>query len=412
VADIWIVSCFYYALLRNDNKTAIDVLLPLRDNEGMKTFDDIQISRPQLAKAYLAMLQSQLGRPIALFAPRRIGKTYFLHNDLTPIATKEGFLPVYADLWLQRGFPLEAINYALETALDDVTVPSGVVGRIAKTPVKAIAGVQFGEEPQRRPLPEKAELRFDALIVRLSKASGKRVLLMLDEIQALATASNGDAIMASIRAVLSNRKNEVCAVFTGSSQDALSQIMSSVGAPMYQFAQILDFPFLDDKYLQLLIGHFESVHVKKSIGLADLRKAFEYIGYKPELIKDIVKEMSAEGSADVEFALQKFITSEKQTTGWNANFHALPTLEQTLLVALSHGLAPMAKDTLAALTRACGEPVTISKVRAALDRLRKAGVLAKSEGIYLIEDKLFAGYISRSNTLKHVQGDKKKLPTK
>ncbi len=378
----------------------------------MKTFDDIQISRPQLAKAYLAMLQSQLGRPIALFAPRRIGKTYFLHNDLTPIATKEGVLPVYADLWLQRGFPLEAINYALETALDDVTVPSGAVGRIAKTPVKAIAGVQFGEEPQRRPLPEKAELRFDALIVKLAKASGKRILLMLDEIQALATASNGDAIMASIRAVLSNRKNEVCAVFTGSSQDALSQIMSSVGAPMYQFAQILDFPFLDDDYLQLLIGHFKSVHIKKSIDLADLRKAFEYIGYKPELIKDIVKEMSAEGSEDVEFALRKFITSEKQTTGWNANFYALPTLEQTMLVVLSHGLAPMAKDTLAALTRASGEMVTISKVRAALDRLRKAGVLAKSEGIYLIEDKLFSGYISRTNTLKHVQGDKKKLPTK
>lgn len=375
----------------------------------MKTFDDIQIRRPQLAKAYLAMLQSQPGRPIALFAPRRIGKTYFLHNDLTPSAHITGFLPVYADLWLQRGFPLEAINYALEEALDDVTVPSGVVGRIAKTPVKAIAGVQFGEEPQRRPLPEKAELRFDALIVKLAKASGQRILLMLDEIQALATASNGDAIMASIRAVLSNRKIEVCAVFTGSSQDALSQIMSSVGAPMYQFAQILDFPFLNDEYLQLLIGHFESVHPKKTIDIVSLRAAFEYIGYKPELIKDIVKEMSAEGSPDVEFALRKFITGEKQTTGWNANFYALPPTEQALLVALSHGLAPMAKDTLAALSRASGETVTISKVRAALDRLRKAGVLSKPEGMYMIEDKLFADYISRTYALKHVQGDDQKL---
>ena len=388
----------------NDNETTIDVLLSLSDTEVMKTFDDIQISRSHLAQAYLAMLQSQPGRPIALFAPRRIGKTYFLHNDLTPSANLEGFLPVYADLWLQRGFPLGAINYALEEALDDVIVPSGVAGRIAKTPIKAIAGVQFGEEPQRRPLPDTAEFRFDALIVMLAKASGKRVLLMLDEIQALATASNGDAIMASIRAVLSKRKNEVCAVFTGSSQDALSQIMSSVGAPMYQFAQVIDFPFLDDRYLQLLIHHFESVHVKKTIDLADLRNAFEYIGYKPELMKDIVKEMSAEGISDVEFALRKFTTSEKQTAGWDAILYALPIIEQTVLVVLSHGLAPMAKETMTIMARVSGETVTISKVRAALKKLRNAGILAKSGSMHVIEDKLFSDHVCVTNALKSGAG--------
>jgi len=378
----------------------------------MKTFDDIQINRPALAKAYLTLLQSQQGRPLALFAPRRIGKTYFLHNDLTPAAESGGFLTVYADLWLQRGLPLETINYALEEALDDAVVPSGMIGRIARTPVKAIAGIQFGDEPKRRALPEHAELRFDALVVRLAKISGKRVLLMLDEIQALANASNGDTIMASIRAVLSKRKKEVYAVFTGSSQDALSQIMSSVGAPMYQFAQIIDFPFLGDDYLRLLIRHFESVHTHKSINLSDLRKAFNYIGCKPELIKDIVKEMSAEGSTDVEFALRKFVTGEKQTSGWHANFQALSAIEQAVLIALSHGLAPMARETLATLSRITEEAVTISKVRAALSRLRNAGILSKKGAAHIVEDKLFADHIFRSNTIHPVQTFRKNLKKK
>jgi len=378
----------------------------------MKTFDDIQINRPALAKAYLTLLQSQPGRPLALFAPRRIGKTYFLHNDLAPAAESSGFLTVYADLWLQRGLPLETINYALEEALDDAVVPKGVIGRIAKTPVKAIAGIQFGEEPKRRALPEQAELRFDALIVRLARISGKRVLLMLDEIQALANASNSDTIMASIRAVLSKRKKEVCAVFTGSSQDALSQIMSSVGAPMYQFAQIIDFPFLGDDYLRLLIRHFESVHFRKSIDLSDLRKAFNYIGCKPELIKDIVKEMSAEGSTDVEFALRKFVTGEKQTAGWHANFQSLSAIEQAVLIALSHGLAPMAKETLLAMSRITEEVVTISKVRAALSRLRNAGILSKSGAAHIVEDKLFADHIFRSNAMHPVQTFRKKVNRK
>lgn len=364
------------------------------------TFDDLHINRPALAEGYLAMLNGQPGRPIALFAPRRIGKTYFLKNDLTPIAIRSGFLTVYADLWLNRGSPLDAINYALEEALDDIHVPSGAVGKIAKTPIKSIGGIQFGDEPQRRALPDKPELRFDALITRLAKISGKRILLMLDEIQALAESSNDTSVIATIRAVLSNRQTEVYAVFTGSSQGALSLMMSTVGAPMYQFAQLLDFPYLDDEYLKLLINHFQRIHPKKTIDLKDVRKAFQYIGYKPALIKDILKEMSAEGIVDINLALQKFMLDEKQVTGWQANFEAQPILEQNLLVVIAHGLPPMAKNTLIMLTKLSGESPTISKVRVALERLKKAGILSKLAGTYIIEDKLFSDYIARMNMLK------------
>lgn len=78
----------------------------------METFDTLHVERPALAIGYLALLKGQPGRPIALFAPRRIGKTYFLKNDLMPAAVQTGFLPVYADLWLSRGEPIAAINYA------------------------------------------------------------------------------------------------------------------------------------------------------------------------------------------------------------------------------------------------------------------------------------------------------------
>ena len=72
----------------------------------MKTFDDIAVRRPALAQSYLGMLNAQPGRPIALFAPRRVGKTFFLDHDLTPEAEKTGMLPVYADLWLHKTAPL------------------------------------------------------------------------------------------------------------------------------------------------------------------------------------------------------------------------------------------------------------------------------------------------------------------
>ena len=65
----------------------------MNNNDAMRTFDDIEIRRPELAKSYLGLLMAQPGRPIALFAPRRVGKTYFLDGDLTPAAQAMGLLP-------------------------------------------------------------------------------------------------------------------------------------------------------------------------------------------------------------------------------------------------------------------------------------------------------------------------------
>jgi hypothetical protein len=129
----------------------------------MKTFDDLEVRRPKLARSYLELLKAQPGRPIALFAPCHVGKTFFLHQDLTPAARASGFTPVYADIWLHRTSPLSAINHALEEALDDATVPASAVGKAAKTPVKKVgalgAALEFGDEPKRRALPAEPALR-------------------------------------------------------------------------------------------------------------------------------------------------------------------------------------------------------------------------------------------------------------
>ena len=133
----------------------------------MKTFDDLEVHRPVLARSYLELLKAQPGRPIALFAPRRVGKTFFLDQDLTPAARAAGFTPVYADIWLHRISPLSAINHAFEESLDDATVPASAVGKTAKTPVKKVgalgAALEFGEEPKHRALPSEPALRLDTL---------------------------------------------------------------------------------------------------------------------------------------------------------------------------------------------------------------------------------------------------------
>ncbi len=364
----------------------------------MKTFDDIEVRRPALAKSYLGLIKAQPGRPLAMFAPRRVGKTYFLDHDLAPAARQAKWLPVYADLWLQKSAPLEAINHALEEALDDVTVPSSEVGRLAKTTVKKVgalgASVDFGDAPARRPLPTAPELRLDALVVRLAAASDKPILLMLDEIQALGDVADGERVIATLRAVLHKRRDILKSVFTGSSQEAMVRMLSTAGSPMYQFAQLMDFPVLGDEYLKQLADHFAEVHPGKLLPLDDLRRVFARIGFKPRLMRDLVKSLSAEGLTDLQAGVKRFLLDDRQVAGWSALLQPHDLFERAVLLAIAHGQPPMGRETLDSLARVQGGRPTVAKVRAAIERLRRAGLLTKAgSGPTAVDDPLFSEYL-------------------
>lgn len=369
----------------------------------MASFDDIAIRRPAIAQAYLTMLDAQPGRPLALFAPRRVGKTFFLDHDLGPAAQAAGKLPVYADLWLHKSAPLDAVNHALEEALDDLRVPASRVGKLASTPVTKIgvlgASVDLGQLPGRRNLPDAPALRLDALVTRLSRQHGGQILLMLDEVQTLGEAVDGATMVASLRAVLHKRRAEVAAVFTGSSQEGLAQLMNTAGAPMYQFAQLLDFPFLGDEFLRLLADHFRKVHPGKKLDLADLRAGFGRIGFRPGLMRDVVKAMSAEGITEVVRGIDHYMASDQQSAIWRALLYSVDAFDQGVLMAIAKGQAPLSQGTLTALAAIPGAKPTISKVRSSLEKLKRNGLLTRSNAGAGIDDPLFAEYLLRRDPL-------------
>jgi predicted transcriptional regulator len=216
---------------------------------------------------------------------------------------------------------------------------------------------------------------------------------MLDEAQALAESEQGATIMGSLRAVLQKRKRDVLAVLTGSSQDALAAMMAASGSPMYQFAQLLNFPVLGDVYLDMLARHFNRVHKGKRLDLAALRVAFAHLGHKPALMKDLVKGLSAEGSTDVDASLQRMASDANNVRGWKALLAPLSPLDRHLLVLLAQKKPPIGKHTLKELATTEGKLPTVAKVRAALERLKRAGILSGTGGDYVIEDPLLVDYL-------------------
>src|ERR1700738_3211124 len=61
--------------------------------------DPWHFARPELAQKYLQTFEIGLISAQALFAPRRMGKSEFLEQDLIPAAQKSGLLTAYLNLW-------------------------------------------------------------------------------------------------------------------------------------------------------------------------------------------------------------------------------------------------------------------------------------------------------------------------
>jgi uncharacterized protein len=183
-------------------------------------------------------------------------------------------------------------------------------------------------------------------------------------------------------------------VFTGSSQEALARMLSTAGGPMYQFAQLLDFPVLGDAYLKALAQHFAKIHRGKTLLLEEMRPVFVQLGHKPGLMRDLIKTMSAEGTTHLPLGLQHFMSDERQVAGWQALLQPLDLMERAVLWTLAQGLPPLGQGTLDTLAQLPGGRPTLAKVRAAMERLRRSGLLTRpAMGTLAVDDPMFAQYL-------------------
>jgi hypothetical protein len=148
-------------------------------------------ARPQLARRYLQTFQIGLVSAQALFAPRRMGKSEFLEQDLIPAAQKSGLLTAYLNLWDAREHPRGALISALARAGS----PRGLSALIEKlkTPlkkVKAFAKLSgIAEGSLEAELTEDPRIAGPALseLLRSFDRADRTLLLVLDEAQVLAS---------------------------------------------------------------------------------------------------------------------------------------------------------------------------------------------------------------------------------
>lgn len=354
----------------------------------MRSIIDWHYPRADVASAILQQFQTGITNAVTLFAPRRMGKTELLRCDLTPAAEALGYTVIYVSMWEQKDTPETALLEALLTQsrlsgidLEFELSGFGAKGKLTKKSVAQKGGTTTVEIARA----------FRTLIK--SKAP---VLLMLDEVQHLATRREFESTIALLRTLLDENKREVKTIFTGSSRDALLSMFRSRKAPLFNASQQMDLPELGDEFVKYMVSAFNSF-AKKPIDHVNGIVSFRRLHRVPASFHDLLTEMMMAGRNDILPAVDEYLAERSKENNYEFKWNELKEVEKLLIKQIasgdSAGLFNEEFRSLLANTLGVDE-VQVHTVQNALNRMRVNGVIcAIGRGQYALEDPAFHEWI-------------------
>jgi uncharacterized protein len=279
---------------------------------------DWHFARPEMAQFYLdKMFRAGIGR-LVFFGRRRIGKTEFMRQDLMPTAEREGALALYCSLWENKDKP----HLALLRILREHVASEPETKQKAALKVALAEQLEAGIECERSNKPAAAsaeELQeITALFQRLLKDNQKRkrkCLLVLDEIQHLATSPKFGTFAAALRTLLDMAGGQINVVFTGSSYADLQKLFKDNKAPFYDFADVVVFEPMSHDY----VSHLEKIYTKitrQALPAGQLGEIFEQTGRNAHVVRALVTRLVLKLSRDVGAEWEIYKAELQGPDGW------------------------------------------------------------------------------------------------
>jgi hypothetical protein len=357
-------------------------------------------ARPTLVRRYFKRLLDGSGR-LALFGPRRTGKTSLICRELLPLAEQRGMLPVYCDCWQDRSDPIGSINFALSSAMEHLEVPTSKVRRTLATEVTKLGAagfsIEFGPEPKGRP-PESPFFRVDWLLGALIARARRPVFLVIDEVQGLAEHREGDRIAGALRTALTRHEQAVRVLFTGSSETQLIKLFAQARATLYQFAASQAYELLDGDF----VAHVSQRFKRATTRMLDTRRGLEILqllGHQPEAFLSVVQVPLARADHSLDDGLEGLLAPDARGP-WAQHWRQSTPLQQAVLVAVHRTLQLTSAAGQQAISRLLGKrSVNASSIRRATTALYERGLIDRStlssKALYQLTDPVFSLWVAR-----------------
>lgn len=357
-------------------------------------------------------LLDRLGDPVYksglfLSAPRRTGKTTFIRTDLLPLLKQAGAVVIYADLWEQRATnPAKVIIAAIREAILEeggiVTKAASLVG-LKKVKVGGLemdldaVGAQDGDSLAKT-------------LAKLGAASGKPIVMVVDEAQHAQTTEEGRdtlfALKAARDAMILGEGEGFRFIATGSNSDRLRTLVSAKDQAFFG-AKEEHLPELDDTFLRWVL---DSSPFKESLSLEVLRAGFELFGRRPEFLQGLLGDLERDGATAllklddifVDKATERLADNRKRFVSALRAMEALDAAVFRRMALLGDDFTPFDESAMGHYVRlmqesepaATVERPTKSAVQAALERLRRDSLVWNAgRGLWYIDDAQHAAWV-------------------
>ena len=353
--------------------------------------------RHKLCDYILQGMQQGLLERVTFFAPRKRGKTQFITRDVIPACDNIDVLPIYIDFWSDKDSPQNAFIDAVTTTLESRrNLFSKILAKLKFTPAVSSSGVTVKAEANvtsaQRPTLHSV---FDALNTHHTP-----ILLLLDEVQHLATSADYASFTAALRSFMTARSdNKIKAIFTGSSQEGLNKLFKNTKAPFYDASQTIPFPQLDRDFVIHQLGVFKSVTGGRELDEETAFSIFTQQQFHPARFSEMLKYMALEGIYDIQVGFdehdQRYLLNERSE--FAKSIEQLNPLDKVLLKLLAKdwnkGL--YTDETKSLLESELGKRPSNPLIGAALTRLAEQDLIYnESRGVWLVADPSLKSFMS------------------
>jgi len=361
--------------------------------------------RLQFARYILEGMKQGLLSRVSLFAPRKRGKTQFIIEDIIPLCKEEGILPVYVDFWRNKENPISVFSVAVDEAYsNNQTLFGKVLARVSltsKISSGAGASLSVGLASESTGRAQDQNQKLESAFKKLNQCKNP-ILLLLDEVQHLATKAEFQNFTGSLRSfMVNNTQSEIKAIFTGSSQSGLTTLFNDTKAPFYNSTQTLIFKPLDDDFVKFELAIFKKVSKGVELDFEVASAFFKKQNNAPARLVELLGRMLLDCVYDMNEGIIRFNgdIESSQNSSYKKIITSLKALDVILFKLISMGEATglyteSGRSKINALAH--GREISTGKtaISNALNRLQVKGLIySPQRGEWLLEDPSFRDYL-------------------
>ncbi len=351
--------------------------------------DPLYYPRLKLAERLVMSLSDGIAHAFTLFAPRRMGKTQFLLNDVTPTAQEKGFNVFYFSF---MDIDNETVTARFQKSLIHFTAELTTKDK-AKNLLDSIDKISFmGASVSRE---KHATTPTVSDIIETLAHAKKPTLLLLDEVQELSRLNDTQGLIRSLRTGLDIHKDKVKVIFTGSSITGLQALFNDSKAPFFHFAHDIAFPTLDKAFTDHLAIIIED-RTGQAINRDDLFNAFVKMNYTPLYLRAIAQDMILDPTLSLDTAISTRLVQLNDTGAYQSLWFGLNDIDKAVLITIANGIQSLySKATTEKILSITKQPITQSKIQASIKRLSKKDVISKTiRNEWIITEQAFKTWIN------------------